>query len=291
MTRIKNNFLSIVMVLPVLLLFTFIIIYPVTQAVYLSFFKWDGILQSKMQLIGLKNYFTLFNDSNFRTSMRDVGIFILQGLLIQGPLAFILALIITTKLKAVNFFKTTFFIPVIIPLTAVALMWNFILNPDWGIISAVIRAIGFKNFNVEFLGDPKIAIYALVLVSAWVYVGMNMIIFAAGLTAIPEELHQAAEMDGATGFKKVIYITIPLLMESIKIYFITCITGSLKAFDLIYVMTQGGPNDSTQVPGVLMFKEAFSYNHFGYGNAIATVILVLGLIASILANKYMFTKT
>lgn len=291
MTRFKNRFEATLMLLPALAVFTVIIVSPVVQSVYLSFFNWNGILQSKMKFTGLGNYINLLGSKTFWLSMRNVGVFILQGVLIQGPIAFLLALLVTSKLRGTKFFRTAFFMPVIIPLTAVALMWNFILNPDWGLLESFIRAIGFKNFNVELLGNPNIAIYSVVLVSAWVYVGLNMVIFAAGLSSIPEEIHQAAEIDGATGFKKTIHITLPMIMESIKIYLITCVTGSLKAFDLIYVMTGGGPNDATQVPAVLMFREAFSYSHFGYGSAIATVILVLGLVASILANRYMFTKT
>ena len=212
-----------------------------------------------------------------------------QGLFFQGPFAFIRALFITKKRRTTRYFKFTFFLPVVIPLTAVAIIWKFVLNPNWGVVNNVIRIL-FPTFDVDFLGNPDISIYSIAFVSAWVYVGLNMIIFSAGLTAIPAELYESAEMDGITGMKKIYYITLPLMMESIKIYMILMITGSLKSFDIVYVMTRGGPNEATMVPAVFMYVETFSYTKFGYGATIATFILVSGLIGSLIANKYLFTK-
>lgn len=286
--KIKKILLQCIMLFPALFLFTVLLMNPVIQAVYQSFFEWNGIAKSPLVFKGLDNYKDIFTNKYFWGSLKNVGVFILQGILVQLPIAFGLALIVSQKIKGVRIYKTTFFLPVIIPLTAVGLMWTFILNPSWGFINEFIRFIGFQNFNTDFLGNIDIAIFSVVMVSAWVYAGYNMVIFAAGLTAIPNDIYEAAQIDGATSWRSLWHITIPLMKESFKIYTVLLITGSLKSFDLIYVMTMGGPNGATEVPAILMYKEAFKYNHFGYGNAIATVILILGLGFSVLANKYMF---
>ena len=286
---LKTYYVPALMVLLSMVLIVMIFFSPIVQSIYLSFFQWNGIWQSPMKFIGLQNYVMMFKDQAFWTSIKNVLVFMGQGLLFQGPFAFILALFITKKRRSTRYFKFTFFLPVVIPLTAVAIIWKFVLNPNWGVVNNLIR-IFFPSFNVDFIGNPGISIYSIVFVSAWVYVGLNMIIFSAGLTTIPAELYESAEIDGITGLKKIYYITLPLMMESIKIYMILMITGSLKAFDIVYVMTRGGPNEATMVPAVFMYVETFSYTKFGYGATIATFILVSGLIGSLIANKYLFTR-
>lgn len=286
---IKAYYVPGLMVLPSMILIALIFFSPIVQSIYLSFFQWNGIFQSPMQFIGFRNYTTLFKDPAFWTSIKNVIIFLGQGLIVQGPVAFILALFISKNRRHNRYFKFTFFLPVVIPLTAVAIIWKFVLNPNWGVINNVIRVF-FPNFDVDFLGNPSISIYSIAFVSAWVYIGLNMIIFSAGLTAIPAELYESAEIDGATGMKKTFFITIPLMMESIKVYLILMITGALKTFDIVYVMTRGGPNEATTVPAVFMYVETFSYTKFGYGATIATFILFTGLISSLFANKYILTK-
>jgi raffinose/stachyose/melibiose transport system permease protein len=286
---LRKGFVPALMVLPSIALIAVIFFYPIIDTIKLSFYKWNGILQSAPKFIGFKNYEVMFRDEAFWTSIKNVGLFLLQGVFVQGPIAFILALFISKKIRGIRYYKFTYFLPVVIPLTAIGIMWKFVLNPNWGLINAAIRTFN-PAFNVDFIGNPTIAMYSIVLVSAWVYVGLNMIIFSAGLTSIPCDLYESAEIDGATGLKKIGYITLPMMMESIKVYIILMITGSLKTFDLVFVMTRGGPNEATMVPALFMYLETFSYTKFGYGATIATFILVTGLIGSLIANKYLFTR-
>lgn len=277
------------MILPAIVLIGVFFFYPIVETIKLSFYNWNGILQNPPKFIGLRNYQIMFRDDAFWTSVKNVGLFLLQGIFIQGPVAFILALFISQKVRALRYFKFAYFLPVVIPMTAIGIMWKFVLNPNWGLINTVIRTIA-PDFNVDFLGNPKIAMYSVVLVSAWVSVGLNMIIFSSGLTAIPMEVYESAALDGAVGMKKIVYVTLPMMMESIKVYIIMMITGSLKTFDLVYVMTRGGPNEATMVPAVFMYLETFSYTKFGYGATIATFILVTGLIGSLIANRYLYSR-
>lgn len=289
MKWIKKYYVPFLMILPAFLLIAFMFFTPIIQTVYLSFVEWNGIWQMPKEFVGFSNYKRMFSDRVFWICIRNMFIYLAQGVLIQGPIAFLLAMFISKKIRGLRAFKFAFFLPVIIPMTAVAIMWKFILNPNWGLINDMIRIFN-PGFNMDFLGNPKIAMYSVVLVSAWVYIGLNMVIFSAGMTAIPEELYESGELDGATGIKKILYITLPMMKESLKVYVILMITGTLKTFDLVFVMTKGGPNEATQVPAVNMYLQTFSYGKFGYGATIATFILVVGLIGSLIANKYLVAK-
>lgn len=289
MKWIKKYYVPFLMILPAFLLIAFMFFTPIIQTVYLSFMEWNGIWQTPKEFVGFSNYKRMFSDRVFWICIRNMVIYLIQGVLIQGPIAFLLAMFISKKIRGLRGFKFAFFLPVIIPMTAVAIMWKFILNPNWGLINDVIRIFN-PDFNMDFLGNPNIAMYSVVLVSAWVYIGLNMVIFSAGMTAIPEELYESGELDGATGIKKVLYITLPMMKESLKVYVILMITGTLKTFDLVFVMTKGGPNEATQVPAVNMYLQTFSYGKFGYGATIATFILVVGLVGSLIANKYLVAK-
>ena len=286
---IKRYYIPTLMIVPGIALVLFMFFAPIVQTIYLSFYEWNGIFQVPLRPVGLDNYRTMINDPTFHTSVRNVGVFFLQGLLFQGPVAFILALFISSRVRGLRYFKFTFFLPVIIPMTAIAIMWRFVLNPNWGLINPIIRFFN-PSFNNDLLGNPDLAIYSVVMVSAWVFVGLNMVIFSAGMTAIPKELYESAEIDGASGLRKVGSITIPMLMESIKVYLILMITGTLRSFDLVFVMTRGGPNESTMVPAVFMYLRTFIHQQFGYGATIATFILVVGLIFSMIANRYLFVR-
>lgn len=288
MKWIKKYYVPFLMILPAFLLIAFMFFTPIIQTVYLSFVEWNGIWQTPKEFVGFSNYKRMFSDRVFWICIRNI-IYLVQGVLIQGPIAFLLAMFISKKIRGLRAFKFAFFLPVIIPMTAVAIMWKFILNPNWGLINDMIRILN-PDFNMDFLGNPNIAMYSVVLVSAWVYIGLNMVIFSAGMTAIPEELYESGELDGATGMKKIFYITLPMMKESLKVYVILMITGTLKTFDLVFVMTKGGPNEATQVPAVNMYLQTFSYGKFGYGATIATFILVVGLIGSLIANKYLVAK-
>lgn len=285
----KKYYVPFLMILPAFLLIAFMFFTPIIQTVYLSFVEWNGIWQTPKEFVGFSNYKRMFSDRVFWICIRNMFIYLVQGVLIQGPIAFLLAMFISKKIRGLRAFKFAFFLPVIIPMTAVAIMWKFILNPNWGLINDMIRILN-PDFNMDFLGNPNIAMYSVVLVSAWVYIGLNMVIFSAGMTAIPEELYESGELDGATGMKKIFYITLPMMKESLKVYVILMITGTLKTFDLVFVMTKGGPNEATQVPAVNMYLQTFSYGKFGYGATIATFILVVGLIGSLIANKYLVAK-
>ncbi len=284
--RWNFHLIAILFVLPSLLLYTVLLINPVIQSIRMSFFSWNGIAQSPLVYVGFDNYRELVQSSEFWRALANVGKFLVVGFVLQMPVSFLLGLIITSKIKAVRFFKTAFFIPVILPITAISIMWTFILWPTGGVVNSLLQTLGLQGLIQDWLGDPKIVSITIPLVNMWIAVGLNMIIFSAGMVSIPEELYEAAEIDGATGFKKIWNIMLPLLKDTIKVYSVLCVTGCLKVFDIVYVMTSGGPNGASDVPATLLYYSAFKYQQYGFANSIGTVILILGLAGSILINKF-----
>lgn len=270
---------------PAVILFVMFILYPVINTIYLSFNSWKGIYGSPVKFVGLTNYKQVLQNEAFWKSLLNSFFFMVGGFCVLMPLSFGLALIITSKLRGTKFMKTAFFMPVMLSTTAVALMWVYILNPSYGALNELLRALHLDGLAKDWLSTPGLNIWSVVLVNEWMYAGYNMLIFAAGLVSIPGDIYEAAEIDGCTGFKRLRYISIPLSKESFKIFSILCVTGCLKAFDLVWAMTKGGPNHTSEVPASLLYNEAFTYKFFGKSSAIGVLLLILGVTLSILVNR------
>lgn len=286
----KDTFIIILFLAPALIIFFGLIIYPVLNTIYLSFFSWKGIFGSPLKFVGLNNFINVLKSPSFFKALLNSFYFMIGGFLILMPLSFILALLITSKLRGTKLMKTSFFMPIMLSGTAIALMWVYILNPTYGALNVILKAVGLDFLAKEWLSTPTLNIWSIVLVNEWTYAGYNMLIFAAGLIAIPNSIYESAELDGCTGIKKLIYISIPLSKESFKIFSILCITGCLKVFDLVWAMTKGGPNRTSEVPATLLYNEAFTFKSFGTSSAIGVILLLLGIILSFLLTKTLFKK-
>lgn len=285
MKKSFSSKLTIVLFLaPALILFVMFILYPVCNTIYLSFNSWKGIYGSPVKFIGLKNYTQVLSNDAFWRSLLNSVFFMIGGFVVLMPLAFGLALLITSKMRGTKIMKTSYFMPVMLSTTAVALMWVYILNPSYGAVNEILRAIGLESWCQDWLSTPTLNIWCIILVNEWMYAGYNMLIFAAGLVSIPGDVYEAAKLDGCTGWKKLKYISIPLSKESFKIFAILCVTGCLKAFDLVWAMTKGGPNHTSEVPASLLYNEAFTFKFFGKSSAIGVLLLVLGIALSVIVN-------
>lgn len=286
----KENIIITLFLAPSLLIFMIFILYPVFNTIYLSFHSWKGIYGSNLIFVGFDNYIRVLKSEHFYKALLNSLYFLIGGFIILMPLSFLLALLITSKLKYTKLMKTSFFMPIMLSITAVALMWVYILNPTFGAVNTILRALGLNSLAKEWLSTPVLNVWSIVLVNEWTYAGYNMLIFASGLISIPKSIYESAEIDGCVGIKKLIYISIPLCKESFKIFSILCITGCLKVFDLVWAMTKGGPNRTSETPATLLYNEAFTFKSFGTSAAIGVILLILGIILSISLTKTIFKK-
>lgn len=282
--KVQSNMIIILFLAPALVLFTMFILYPVGNTIYLSFHSWKGIFGAPVKFVGLKNYAQVLKNEAFWRSLLNSLYFMIGGFVVLMPLAFGLALLITSKLRGTKFLKTAYFMPVMLGTTAVGLIWSYMLNPSFGVVNQFLGAIGLESLKQDWLSTPTLNIWCIILVNEWMYAGYNMLIFAAGLVSIPSDIYEAAKLDGCTGWRKLRYISIPLSKESFKIFSILCVTGCLKAFDLVWSMTKGGPNHASEVPASLLYNEAFTFKFFGKSSAIGVLLLILGVTLSLVVN-------
>ena len=290
MDKIRRNKKYIcIFLFPALAVYLCFEVIPVIMSIYFSFHEWPGIQSVPLEFVGLDNFVNLFQNPVFLKSLQNVLIYAAISVVLQVPIGFALGFLVHKFMHFKRFFKASFFIPMILSVSAVSLLWNFIYFPtDKGILNTILIHLGLENMTQQWLVNPDTALIALIAVSTWTSVGYYMIICLAGLTAVPESIIEAGEIDGATGLKKIGYLYIPMLWDSVKMSVIMVITGVLKIFDTVYILTpSGGTDNSTIVPALLMYNEAYRYGHYGTGSAIATVIFVLSAVVSVASLKLM----
>ncbi len=277
----SNKWIITLYILPALLLITILIVIPLILSGYFGLMKWDGI--GAMEFIGLDNYIVALQDSKFwQSALHSFLLAIFSALSLIGYLA--VALILASKLKGTNFLRKIYLIPMLLSSVAIAQLWIKVYNPSNGMLNSILRMIGFEN-PPAWLADPNIVLYAIFIPIIWQYAGFYILIYYAALKNIPESLIEAARIDGATPLQIALKIKVPLIMNVFKVTIVLSIVGSLKYFDLIYVMTGGGPNGASEVMASYMYKLAFSSYNFGYGSAIGFLLLIITLIVTVIIRK------
>ena len=273
-----------IFVLPALLVFFLIVVTPVFMSGYYSLLDWDGI--GKSTFAGFDNYIKLFTDSTGLA--KSIGnSFILAGLsiFIQLPVAMVLALVLAQGIKWENFCRTVYFIPVIISTVVIGQLWRKVYHYDYGLLNGLLKGIGLENLQQEWLGSTATALMSVLAPIIWQYIGYHMLLFYSAAKSVPGELYEAAMLDGASGFKTSIHVTIPLIKPMINVCVTFSLIGSLKVFDLIYVLTNGGPVHSTEVPSTLMFNTIFARYQYGFGSSMAIFIIAECLLLTVMIQR------
>lgn len=282
----SNKWVISLYVLPALLLVMVLIYIPIGLTGYYGLMKWDGI--GEMTFIGLENYTKLIQDSDFWDSAYHSFLLALfSAISLIGYLA--ISLILTSKIKGANTLRKIYLIPMLLSSVAIAQLWSKIYHPSNGMVNSFLMTIGIDN-PPAWLAEPNLVLPAIFVPIIWQYAGFYILIYYAALKNIPESLMEAARIDGATPLQIAWQIKIPLIMGVIKVTIVLAIVGSLKYFDLIYVMTGGGPNGSSEVIASYMYQKAFGSYDFGYGSAIGFALLVICLIITWLIRKLTATK-
>ncbi len=285
MKKLYSNKLHIfIFLLPALILFCGILIAPIVMSTYYSFFDWNGI--GAKTFIGFANYRDLFtsNAIGFIKALRNSLLLAALSVGLQLPLALGLALALGRGIKGERAFLSIYFMPVLISTVVIGQLWLKIYNPDYGILNVLLRSLGLDHLAQIWLGKKETALGAVFVPTLWQYVGYHMLLLYAGVKSVPQELREAAMLDGASDHQVNRYIVLPYIKPIIRISVIFAITGSLKSFDLIYVLTNGGPFHSTEVPSTLMINMLFLRNRYGMGSAIAVVLILLCFGFALLIN-------
>ena len=273
----QQNCAGVLFILPALLGTIVFIIIPIICSFGLSFAKWD--LLNPIQYVGLENYKVVLTEPVFVKIIINTFVYAIATSIFGVIIPLILACIINTKIKGADFFKTAYFLPFVTPMIVIGIIWEWIFDPNIGCLNH------FLHLHINWLYDTNFAMPALIIVSVWKLIGYNMILFLTGLSTINQELLEASKIDGANAYNTFKNITIPLLSPTI--FFVTIITAitSFQVFDLIYVMTQGGPLDSTNVLVYAIYKNAFEYFNVGKASALAYVLFAIIFILTFIQWK------
>ncbi len=282
----KDSICGWIFILPAILgIFIFIVI-PIICSLCLSFTKWD--LLNPVEFVGLDNYKLIFSESLFYKILLNTVVFALSVSILGVIIPLILASIINSKIRGSEFFKSAYFLPFITPMVVIGIVWAWIFDPNIGFLSQIL------HIHINWLYDSKFALPALIIVNVWKLIGYNMIIFLSGFSNISQSLFESAKIDGANPVQTFKNVTVPLLSPTIFFVVIITAISSFQVFDLIYLMTEGGPFDSTNVLVYAIYKNAFEYFNVGKASAIAyvlfAIILVLTLIQWHLRKKIVYNE-
>lgn len=278
----SNKLVIFSLVLPGLLVFFFAILAPICLSVYYGFTSYSGMGQAKY--IGLDNYKTLIRDENFARSLKNSLFLAIGFICIQHPIAMIVAAVLD-KLqgKAEGVFRCIYFIPNVISVAVIAYLWKFIYNPDFGLLNNILRTFGYQGKINWFSND--MAIWSVLVVLIWHGFGWGMLIYYTGIKNIDPVIYEAASIDGANQVTTFIRITLPLMKPVIQVNVTMAVISALKKMETVYLLTNGGPGNSTQFAANYLYQQAFKAFRYGYGNAIGVVFIVICLVVTVFLNK------
>ena len=274
----SKKFIVSVFLLPAVVFCLLYLVLPIPISTYYSLFKWDGVGEKVFQ--GLQNWGELMGDDIFWLSLFNNVKLIFFSIIVQIPIALFLAVVLTRGFKGSDFLKTVYFIPLLMSAVAIAILWNYVFDPNFGALNSFLKLFGIGPIN--WLGNQDIALYAVISAVSWRYIPFYMILFIAAIVGIPQSLYEAAKIDGATEWEKFKYITLPLLKPTVINAVVLILVGSLKYFGIVFAMTGGGPNHASELMATYMYKSAFQSFRMGYGSTIAVALFVIALVTSLL---------
>ncbi|MGV8896001.1 MAG: carbohydrate ABC transporter permease [Rhodoglobus sp.] len=275
------------LVAPAVLVFAFVVLLPALLNTGLSFVDWSGTNQ--MVFVGIDNFTRAFRDDIYLTAYRNTFGYIALTLILEVAVGLVMAGVVTMQGRRTAFYRIAFFVPVMLPMVVIAVLWSFVYSDDIGLINTALRSNGFDALALVWLGNPATALIAISVVSGWIYAGFYMAIFFAALQRIPTNIVEAATLDGASQWRIFFSVKVPMIRPMIEIAVLLCVTGAFQSFDLFYVMTNGGPDHATEIVTTYLVEVVFRFNNLGYGAALATimtiVVLALGLIFARIRSK------
>jgi ABC-type sugar transport system permease subunit len=272
----RRKWIILFSILP-LAIYTIIVIIPLFSSFYYSFTDWNGFRQEP-DWIGLANFDKIFQDKLFINAIKNTVIWMAAAIVLPVGGGLTLALLLHEGIWGANFYKSLFYLPICLSLAVIGQVWIWIYQPDWGLINTVLRIVHLDHLTLAWLANSKTALGSVIIAWSWQQIGLAMVIFLAGLTSIPSELTEAAEIDGASYLQSLQHVVVPLLSPATVVVVALSIINSLKSFDVVYMMTKGGPFHTTDTLAMFMYNESFQKYYMGYGSAIAVVLFLIAMV-------------
>nr|WP_242511287.1 sugar ABC transporter permease [Cellulomonas sp. HLT2-17] len=275
---------------PAILMFVTFVMFPVVLAAYYGFFKWKGF-GPPTDFVGLQNYVTIFQDATFQDALRHNAVIVVLSLALQGPAAVLLALLLNQKMRGRSLVRVLIFVPYVVSEVIVGTGWSLMLQTN-GAINDLLTKAGLPGWTVDWLSDPQVAIWSLMLIITWKYIGFAVILFLAGLQSIPTELFEAAAIDGATYWQTQRRITLPLLGPTIRIWAFLSMIGALQLFDLVYIIwgQYVAATAGTSTMATYMVVNGRNAANYGFGNAVAVVLFLISLVIALTYQRYVLSR-
>lgn len=270
---------------PALLLYAVFKLLPLIAGLWLALLRWDGI--EEPVFIGLQNFSRILRDGVLLTALWNNVLYALGTVTGKIVLSLLLALFLNQSLVGRDFYRTALFMPVVMSFVVVGILWSWIFNNQFGLLNNLLRALGLGFLVPDWLGDPNVALWSLMLVDIWKWYGFHMVIFLAGLQTIPSEFYDAARVDGASRWQQFWNITLPLLRPVMAVNVTLSLMGALNVFDIPYIMTEGGPANSTNVLALHIYLQAFKFNRIGYGTALSYALMVFVIVVALAQLRLM----
>ena len=279
----KSQWIALVFIAPSLIMVSVFFLAPLIMDIYMSFFKWP--LMGTPKFVGFRNYIRLASDKEFINALIFTGKYTFWVTIAIFAVAFPLALFVEKPMRLTGFFRTSYFLPAVVGFATACILWVWLLNPDMGLLSVVIQRLGITDKPVQFIADYDLAFFSIIIIVVWRMAGFTMLLLLTGIQAIPGEVHEAARIDGATGWQRFRLVTLPLMKRTLALTLIMSITGSILAFDQFYIVTLGGPRKQTMSLVYEVYQKSFISFRLGYGASISVIIMII-LIMFTLAQLY-----
>ena len=261
---------------PPLIVFSIFVLIPLINSFYYGFTNWNGF-NTDYDFVGLENYTRIASDNLFQNSIFNTVIWLISAILIPTILGLLLALLIDSQVRGSNFFKSIFYLPICLSAVVVGQIWIWIYQQEWGLLNIIINLFRENSFEYAWLSKPETSLYSVIIAWSWQQTALSMVIYLAGLTSIPKNLLEASQIEGANIFQRTFFIVIPLLIPATIIVVALSMINSLKGFDILYIMTEGGPFHSSDTLAMHMYNESFRKYRMGYGSAISVVLFFIAV--------------
>ena len=271
-----NRFWRVALLALPLGVFAIFVIWPLLSSFYYSFTNWNGF-NSDYDFVGFSNFAKIFTDSLFLNAAVNTTIWMVAAILVPTVLGLLLALLLDSRVPGTRIFKTIFYLPICLSAVIVGQIWIWIYQPDWGLLNTLISSASGEKMRYAWLAKPDTALLSVIVAWSWQQTGLSMVIYLAGLTAISEDLLEVCEIEGASPWQRTLFVVLPLLTPSTVVVVALSVINSLKGFDILYIMTGGGPFNSSDTLAMHMYNESFRKYLMGYGSAISVVLFLIAV--------------